>query len=101
MEKVDRTWVDVQKKTFTRWVNQFLAERRMKIDDLETDLKNGLQLVHLLEVISSKSLGRFNSKPTSRYHFLENNGIALRFIKDEGLQLVGIGPEGKFVCFLF
>lgn len=29
-----------------------------------------------------------------RYHFLENNGRALKFIKDEGLHLVGIGPEG-------
>jgi len=80
----------------------------MKIEDLQTDLKNGLSLVHLLEVISSKSLGKFNTKPSSRYHFLENNGIAVRFIKDEGLQLVGIGPEGKSfiasplrLCFLF
>jgi filamin len=91
--KVDRTWVDVQKKTFTRWCNQFLSERRMKVEDLVTDLKNGLHLVNLLEIISSKSLGKFNNKPSSRYHFLENNGIAVRFIKDEGLQLVGIGPE--------
>ena len=31
-----------------------------------------------------------------RYHYLENNGRAVKFIKDEGLQLVGIGPEGTF-----
>lgn len=91
--KVDRTWVDVQKKTFTRWCNQFLAERRMKIDDLQADLKNGLPLVNLLEIISSKSIGKFNKKPSSRYQFLENNGIGIRFIKEEGLQLVGVGPE--------
>lgn len=85
--------MDVQKKTFTRWCNQFLSERRLKIDDLQTDLKNGVLLTNLLEIISSKSLGKWNRKPTTRYQFLENNGIAIRFIKDEGLQLVGIGPE--------
>jgi filamin len=89
----DKTWVDVQKKAFTRWANQFLSERRLKIDNIETDLANGLMLCNLLEIISSKSLGKFNTKPTMRYHFLENNGRAVKFIKDEGLQLVGIGPE--------
>jgi filamin len=91
--KVDRTWVDVQKKTFTRWCNQFLAERRLKIDNLDTDLKTGINLCSLLEIISSKTIGKWNQKPTTRYQFLENNGIAIKFIKDEGLQLVGIGPE--------
>ncbi|ELR24683.1 gelation factor, putative [Acanthamoeba castellanii str. Neff] len=89
----DKTWVDVQKKAFTRWANQFLAERRMKVEDIETGLSNGINLCNLLEIISSKSLGKINLKPTMRYHYLENNGRAVKFIKDEGLQLVGIGPE--------
>jgi len=91
--KVDRTWVDVQKKTFTRWCNQFLAERRLKVEDLQADLANGLILCNLLEIISSKPIGKFTKKPISHYQNLENNGIAIKFIKDEGLQLVGIGPE--------
>jgi len=89
----NETWVSVQKKTFTRWANQFLADRMLKIEDLQNDLKDGLKLCNLLEIISSKSLGNFNRKPQLRYHFLENNGRALQFIKDEGLTLVGIGPE--------
>jgi filamin len=92
-EESNETWVSVQKKTFTRWANQFLAERVMKINDLQEDLKDGVKLCNLLEIISSKSLGQFNKKPQLRYHFLENNGRALQFIKDEGLTLVGIGPE--------
>jgi filamin len=89
----DKTWVDVQKKAFTRWANQFLSERRLKIENIETDLATGINLCNLLEIISSKSLGKYNHKPTMRYHYLENNGRAVKFIKDEGLQLVGIGPE--------
>jgi len=87
------TWVSVQRKTFTRWANQFLAERLLTIKDLQEDLKDGVKLCNLLEIISSKKVGTFNRKPQLRYHFLENNGIALKFIKDEGLTLVGIGPE--------
>lgn len=91
--KTDRTWVDVQSKAFTRWSNQFLSERRMKIEDINKDFSDGVKLCHLLEIISSKSLGKFNQKPSMRYHYLENTGLAVRFIKNEGLQLVGIGPE--------
>jgi hypothetical protein len=65
----------------------------LKINDLQEDLKDGLKLCNLLEIISSKSLGNYNRKPQLRYHFLENNSRALQFIKDEGLTLVGIGPE--------
>eukprot|EP01089_Gocevia_fonbrunei_P013346 TRINITY_DN340_c0_g1_i5.p1 TRINITY_DN340_c0_g1~~TRINITY_DN340_c0_g1_i5.p1 ORF type:complete len:1157 (-),score=418.97 TRINITY_DN340_c0_g1_i5:34-3504(-) len=87
------TWVHVQQKTFTRWGNQFLAERLLKMDDLVEDLKDGVKLCELLEIISSKSVGKFNRSPKLRYHFLENVRFALEFIKREGLTLVGIGPE--------
>jgi len=87
------TWVDVQKKTFTRWANQFLSERMLKMQDLREDLKDGVKLCELLEVISSKKVGSYSRNPKLRYHFLENVGVALNFIKAEGLTLVGIGPE--------
>jgi filamin len=92
-EPENKTWVDVQKKTFTRWANQFLSERMLKMNDMQEDLKDGVMLCELLEVISSKRVGPFNKKPKSRYQFLENNGRAIGFIKNEGLKLVGIGPE--------
>jgi filamin len=65
----------------------------MKIDDIGKDFGDGVKLCHLLEIISSKSLGKFHQKPTMRYHQLENTGLAVKFIKSEGLELVGIGPE--------
>jgi filamin len=89
----NKTWVDVQKKTFTRWANQFLAERMLKMNDMQEDLKDGVMICELLEVISSKKVGSFTKKPKTRYQFLENNGRAINFIKNEGLKLVGIGPE--------
>jgi filamin len=65
----------------------------MKIEDLQLDLSDGLLLINLLEVISSKSLGRHNKAPKLRAQKLENTGQCLTFLKNEGIKLVGIGPE--------
>jgi filamin len=90
----DRTWVDVQKKTFTRWCNNYLKERKMYITNLETDLANGLMLINLLEIISNKDIGaRYNKAPKIRNQLLENTSIALKFIANQHIKLVGIGPE--------
>jgi len=92
--KRDRTWVDVQKKTFTRWSNNFLLQRKLKINDLEFDLENGLLLINLLEIISNKDIGaKYNKNPKIRSQLLENTSLAVKFIKGEGIKLVGIGPE--------
>ena len=89
----DRTWVDVQKKTFTRWSNQYLIERMLKIEDLQTGLDDGINFINLLEVISGKSLGRYNKTIRVRPQALENCGKGLDFLRSEGIRLVGIGPE--------
>jgi hypothetical protein len=72
----------------------------LKIDNLETDLADGVILCALLELISSKKLVGINSKPKIRVQKLENNGAALRFLKTEGIKLVAIGPEGTFLTSL-
>jgi len=90
----DRTWIDVQKKTFTRWSNNFLKDRKLFIQNLETDLASGINLINLLEIISTKEIGgKYNKAPKIRPQQLENVSLALSFIKKEGLKLVGIGPE--------
>eukprot|EP01089_Gocevia_fonbrunei_P013343 TRINITY_DN340_c0_g1_i1.p1 TRINITY_DN340_c0_g1~~TRINITY_DN340_c0_g1_i1.p1 ORF type:complete len:790 (-),score=281.46 TRINITY_DN340_c0_g1_i1:42-2333(-) len=93
-KKQSTGWVDVQRKAFTRWAAQYLSERMITMsEDLVTELQDGVKLCELLEIISSKSVGTFNRKPKTRYQFLENASRGLNFIKDEGLKLVGIGPE--------
>jgi filamin len=89
----EKTWVDVQKKTFTRWSNSFLRYRAMKINDLATDLDEGVLLVNLLEILSDKSLGKINKTPKMKPQKLENISAALKFITAQGIKLVGIGPE--------
>lgn len=97
-------WYDIQQNTFTRWVNDEIRLRGMRIDDMKTELKDGLVLINLMEIISGKSLGRYNKHPVIIQQKLENLNIALRFIKAEGLKLVNIGAEdivnGNMVCIL-
>lgn len=86
----DATWVRVQQKTFTRWVNTYLVERMLKCEDIQADLHDGVLLINLLEIISSKSLGKYNKGPKIKMQKLENLNAALAFLKSEGIQLVNI-----------
>ncbi|XP_059422809.1 dystonin-like [Carassius carassius] len=48
----------VQKKTFTKWVNQHLLKVRKHVNDLYEDLRDGHNLISLLEVLSGDTLPR-------------------------------------------
>jgi len=64
------------------------------IQDLKTDLKSGLLLINLIEVISGKSLGRHNKHPTINIQKLENLQLCLDYItKVENIKLVNVGAE--------
>jgi len=85
-------WVRVQKKTFTRWCNTYLLERRMKVEDLSADLADGKALITLLETISSKTVAPvYNKNPKIRVQKIENVNFSLEFLKNEGIKLVGVG----------
>lgn len=86
-------FMDIQENVFRRWVNDYLSERGMKVESLKDGLTSGLALINLLEVISGKSLGRYNRHPIMSIQRVENIGIALRFVEREGLKLVNVGPE--------
>nr|XP_057914421.1 dystonin isoform X18 [Doryrhamphus excisus] len=48
----------VQKKTFTKWINQHLMKVRKHINNLYEDLRDGHNLISLLEVLSGDTLPR-------------------------------------------
>uniref|UniRef100_A0A5F8HHW5 Calponin-homology (CH) domain-containing protein n=1 Tax=Monodelphis domestica TaxID=13616 RepID=A0A5F8HHW5_MONDO len=51
----------VQKKTFTKWINQHLMKVRKHVNDLYEDLRDGHNLISLLEVLSGDTLVSFKS----------------------------------------
>ncbi|XP_041420653.1 dystonin isoform X18 [Xenopus laevis] len=78
----------VQKKTFTKWINQHLMKVRKHVNDLYEDLRDGHNLISLVEVLSGDTLPR--EKGRMRFHRLQNVQIALDYLKKRQVKLVNI-----------
>jgi len=66
----------------------------MKIEDLETDLSDGINFINLLEEISNKEVAKkYNKNPRIRAQKLENLSFCFQFLKNEKIKLVSMGPE--------
>lgn len=74
-------------------LNSKLAVRGVHVDDLVRDVSDGTVLIHLLEILSQESLGRYAAKPKLRVQRFENANIALDYIKGRKIQLTNIGAE--------
>lgn len=93
MVLLEKQWINVQEKTFTKWLNNKVASRSVAVKSLVTDLSDGTILVHLLESLSNESLGRYAANPKMRVQKFENVSKSLDFIKSKGIQMTNIGPE--------
>uniref|UniRef100_A0A672KZL6 Plectin b n=1 Tax=Sinocyclocheilus grahami TaxID=75366 RepID=A0A672KZL6_SINGR len=78
----------VQKKTFTKWVNKHLIKTQHHVNDLYEDLRDGHNLISLLEVLSGETLPRERGR--MRFHKLQNVQIALDFLRHRQVKLVNI-----------
>ncbi|KAM4537973.1 dystrophin-like [Fundulus diaphanus] len=82
---------DVQKKTFTKWVNLRLAKTgKPPVEDLFSDLCDGRRLLELLEGLIGHELVRLE-KGTTRVHSLNNVNRALQILQKNNVDLVNIG----------
>ncbi|XP_050294628.1 dystonin isoform X28 [Anthonomus grandis grandis] len=81
----------VQKKTFTKWVNKHLKKAKRNIRDLFEDLRDGHNLISLLEVLTGEQLPR--ERGQMRFHMLHNIDTALHFLRCKNVKLVNIRSE--------
>ncbi|KAM6958012.1 dystrophin isoform 1-T1 [Tautogolabrus adspersus] len=82
---------DVQKKTFTKWVNSQLSKTgKPPVEDLFSDLCDGRRLLELLEGLSGHELVRLE-RGFTRVHSLNNVNRALQILQKNNVELVNIG----------
>ncbi|XP_042210424.1 microtubule-actin cross-linking factor 1-like isoform X40 [Homarus americanus] len=103
----------IQKKTFTKWVNKHLKKRYTcitvcnncsddsccspvrragkQVRDLFEDLRDGHNLLSLLEVLSGEHLPRERGR--LRFHMLQNVQLTLDFLRYRKIKLVNIRCE--------
>ncbi|KAK3089530.1 hypothetical protein FSP39_004327 [Pinctada imbricata] len=84
---------DVQKKSFTKWINSQLSKAsRSLVQDLFTDLRDGTHLLSLLEVLSGLTLGR--EKGRMRVHHINNvNKVIDILARKYQIKLVNISSN--------
>uniref|UniRef100_UPI00358E819C dystrophin-like isoform X2 n=1 Tax=Myxine glutinosa TaxID=7769 RepID=UPI00358E819C len=81
---------DVQKKTFTKWVNsQFNKVKKGSIGDLFSDLRDGRKLLDLLEILLDQKLSK--ERGSTRVHALNNVNRVLQVLQKNNVDLVNIG----------
>lgn len=92
MQRLQDEQESVQKRTFTKWINSHLAKRNppMLVNDLFEDIKDGVMLIALLEVLSGQKLPCEQGRQLKRIHWVANIGTALKFLEGRRIKLVNI-----------
>ncbi|PRP85521.1 filamin-B-like [Planoprotostelium fungivorum] len=86
----EANWVRIQSNTFRNWSNIRLKNRNLEIKDLRTDLRDGVLLINLAEVLTQETMPKHTAKPKMRSQYLDNMNICLTFFRKHDLKLVNI-----------
>ncbi|ORX67012.1 hypothetical protein K493DRAFT_263956, partial [Basidiobolus meristosporus CBS 931.73] len=87
------TYEEIQKKTFTKWINSQLKDEEDQIVSIDLDLRDGKLLLKLLETLSKQTLPK-PEKLSMRIHSMSNVTKALQFLEQNiGESLKNIGSE--------
>ncbi|XP_059471698.1 dystrophin, isoforms A/C/F/G/H isoform X9 [Neocloeon triangulifer] len=83
---------DVQKKTFAKWMNSYLAKGGQPlVNDLFIDLRDGTRLLSLLEILTGREYRRERGR--MRVHHLNNVNKALQILEHNNVKLVNISSN--------
>jgi len=91
----EKGWETVQIKAFTSWLNGYLGKRNMLINNIATDMGDGVKLINFLELLSEQKMkSRYSEHPPSRIEKIQNLHLALTFLeKDLMVRSAGASAE--------
>lgn len=88
----EETWICVQRKTFTAWVNAVLSESDsgVKVQNLEVDISLALE-----PVLHNLAKSRRIPPPTKRdrVHLMDYMASVFKLLREVGLNTDDISPE--------
>ncbi|XP_050330359.1 dystrophin, isoforms A/C/F/G/H isoform X10 [Bactrocera neohumeralis] len=83
---------DIQKKTFTKWINSHLLKTQCTpVNDLFEDLRDGHRLLALLSVLTQSQLKPERGR--MRVHHINNINKVIQVIQEHGVKLVNISSD--------
>jgi len=80
--KGEESWVLVQKKTFTKWMNSHLRKKGFPgIEQAEEEFETGINLMNLINSLYGIEIPKHNKAPKMRPHKLDNISLALSMVE--------------------
>ncbi|KAK8865055.1 hypothetical protein M9Y10_010585 [Tritrichomonas musculus] len=79
---------------YTKICKAVLSKRGIEFNSLENDFRNGVNLLHFLEIVKNAPIEkpRWHKAPKFKQHQIENISIAIDFLRNNKLNPVGIDP---------
>jgi len=95
MSTKENSWVRVQEMAFTQWMDETVKKRNMTVEDLRTDLEDGLKLIAFFEILCGHSMtDRYDKQPVQRIQKINNLSLALKFLeRDMNVRNPGCSAE--------
>jgi len=100
---MDKAWEVIQKKTFTKWVNNHLVRRHganAAVKDIQNDLQDGIAIMRLINALYDLPMRKHNANPKLRVHLIENVNQALNMVHEAGVKTVFLSAENIVDCEL-
>lgn len=86
-------WERTQRRAFIGWINHHLKKRKMEVEDPEKDFADGVRLINALEELCKTKLPPHDPKPRVQIQKVQNLNIALNYIKQQGIKLIGVDAQ--------
>jgi actinin alpha len=80
-------WVEIQKKTFTKWMNNHLRKKGYPaVANVKDDFEDGINLMRLVNALYDKPIPKHNPQPKMRPHKLDNLVKALDMVEQAEIK---------------
>jgi len=92
--KEEAKWIVIQKKTFTKWMNNHLKKKGFgPLVNLQTDFETGIKLCEIINALYDMPIPpKINRNPKMRPHKLDNLSMAFKMLDDSKIKTNFLKP---------